>query len=398
MSDQNRRVNRQDLYEEVWLDPMVVVSSRYGMSDVGLAKVCRKLSIPIPGRGYWAQVKSGRVMKKAPLPKVDEAKLPTLYLRRISDEKADAHKADKAQSKEIREAITKIVVPAGLSDPHPLVKAAERRLKQKTGWTDHKGLRSAPKEVLNLSVTPSSLDRALLITDTLVKEMAARGFEVGCGAGGGMTVFEIAGTQVHFELSEYVRRSKHIPTEAEERARKRYWDRRLHHGGSVSEFPHIPDYDYTPSGVLTVTAGSWPAHSWKDTERTPLEQRLGEVVAGFITTAREIRQRNEEARISKERRELAQQRYEDAKARRENEQTQFDCFRADAQKWEEAVRLRGYVRAIEESALQNDAMTQELSKWIVWARAKADWMDPLILVSDPVLDAPEPQPPRMWEL
>jgi len=61
-------VDRETLYAEVWAEPVKVVAQRYGLSDVGLAKICKKLHIPIPSRGYWAKVKVGRVMKKVLLP------------------------------------------------------------------------------------------------------------------------------------------------------------------------------------------------------------------------------------------------------------------------------------------------------------------------------------------
>jgi len=32
----------------------------FGISDVGLAKRCRRLGIPVPGRGYWARVDAGQ--------------------------------------------------------------------------------------------------------------------------------------------------------------------------------------------------------------------------------------------------------------------------------------------------------------------------------------------------
>ena len=61
-------VSREALYEEVWTDPVTVVAPRYGLSDVGLVKICRKLGVPVPARGYWAQVKAGRPARKVPLP------------------------------------------------------------------------------------------------------------------------------------------------------------------------------------------------------------------------------------------------------------------------------------------------------------------------------------------
>jgi hypothetical protein len=61
------RYNREDLYEKVWSQPMRILAKEYGISDVGLAKVCRKLEVPVPGRGYWAKKAAGRVVPKKPI-------------------------------------------------------------------------------------------------------------------------------------------------------------------------------------------------------------------------------------------------------------------------------------------------------------------------------------------
>jgi len=61
-------VSREALYEAVWADAVTVVAPRYGLSDVGLVKICKKLGIPVPPRGYWAKVKARRPTHKLPLP------------------------------------------------------------------------------------------------------------------------------------------------------------------------------------------------------------------------------------------------------------------------------------------------------------------------------------------
>lgn len=58
METADRSVDRETLYNEVWTEPVSVVAPRYGLSDVGLAKICRSLAIPLPSRGYWAKVKA----------------------------------------------------------------------------------------------------------------------------------------------------------------------------------------------------------------------------------------------------------------------------------------------------------------------------------------------------
>lgn len=47
--------NRKELYEKVWSKPVVKVAEEYGVSDVAIAKVCRKLSVPVPGRGLLGE-------------------------------------------------------------------------------------------------------------------------------------------------------------------------------------------------------------------------------------------------------------------------------------------------------------------------------------------------------
>ena len=65
-------VSPEALYKEVWTDPVTAVAPRYGLSDVGLVKICKKLRIPVPERGYWAKVKAGRPTRKVPLPVLAE--------------------------------------------------------------------------------------------------------------------------------------------------------------------------------------------------------------------------------------------------------------------------------------------------------------------------------------
>jgi hypothetical protein len=63
--------NRVDLYNEVWNQPLVKLSRKYGISDVRLGKVCRKLKIPHPGRGFWAKKAVGQAVEQVPLPQFE---------------------------------------------------------------------------------------------------------------------------------------------------------------------------------------------------------------------------------------------------------------------------------------------------------------------------------------
>jgi ankyrin repeat protein len=74
-SELMRRYNRDELYEKVWSEPTRIVAKGYGVSDVWLAKVCKWLKVPTPGRGYWAKKNAGKpVRNRPPLPTIKSTK------------------------------------------------------------------------------------------------------------------------------------------------------------------------------------------------------------------------------------------------------------------------------------------------------------------------------------
>lgn len=83
--DTKQPVSREALYEEVWTDPVTKVAQRYGLSDVGLAKLCRSLAIPLPERGHWAKVKAGKKVARIPLRKAVDGD-PAAYLAKVDVE------------------------------------------------------------------------------------------------------------------------------------------------------------------------------------------------------------------------------------------------------------------------------------------------------------------------
>lgn len=58
---------REELYDLVWSTPLKNLAPQYNVSDVGLAKACRKAGIPLPPRGYWEKLRLGKPVVKAAL-------------------------------------------------------------------------------------------------------------------------------------------------------------------------------------------------------------------------------------------------------------------------------------------------------------------------------------------
>lgn len=62
------RFTRLELYNLVWSQPVSTLAALYGVSDVGLAKACRRADIPVPERGYWAKFTAARPTERRSLP------------------------------------------------------------------------------------------------------------------------------------------------------------------------------------------------------------------------------------------------------------------------------------------------------------------------------------------
>jgi hypothetical protein len=64
---QAKSLTREQLYELVWRSPVTNVAKDMGISDVALAKRCRREEVPLPPRGYWAKMAAGQTPLKSPL-------------------------------------------------------------------------------------------------------------------------------------------------------------------------------------------------------------------------------------------------------------------------------------------------------------------------------------------
>lgn len=394
MKNRGTPVSREALYEEIWTDPVTAVAQRYGLSDVGLVKICKKLRIPVPGRGYWAKLKAGRPRPKTPLPALAAGARTPSGPTPLSEQEAALRVKVQDVLLRTRQSQPTINVPAELVDPHPLVRAASARLRQRDGWEHPAGVRGAPKEVLDIQVTRSRLDRALRLMDTLLKTLEPSGFTVRMNAEKGETLLMGGGTTLSISIIEQVVRTAHTPTRNEKQARDRYYASLR--GGARVEYPHIPEFDWHANGRLTLNVGGWPSRKWNDTERSLIDTRLPGIVATIVSLAETKRAKEEE----KERRQRA---YDEALTRhkaqvrtRKHERRELRALFRDARRLQRANRLREFIAAVEDHARQAGELTAEKQQWIAWASAKADWVDPLVRRSDPILDTPEPEAPSYW--
>jgi len=63
----HRDMSREELFALVWEKPTQEVAKDLGVSDVAVGKLCVRLQVPKPPRGYWAKVEAGQIPRRPPL-------------------------------------------------------------------------------------------------------------------------------------------------------------------------------------------------------------------------------------------------------------------------------------------------------------------------------------------
>lgn len=389
-------LTRQDLYELVWSKPLVELAKDFGLSDVALAKRCRKLAIPVPGRGYWARIAAGQAPRQPPLKNREEQPLDYSALSFSAPqepaENQDSKPPESAEEVALRERIS-VLQPTLGSDHNPASPAVKRTaLLLKRPWlreiTWGRGEKSGP--VTRIDTSSLVADRALRLADQLLvsakqvdwpfqappetdesKTRHGRQYdqlpatpEYGC--------LLAKGEPLTFRIDERHRQVDHVLTDYEKEQRRR---------GHLC-FP--PKWDLVPTGQLRLHLlhmnSNLAIKTWRDSARRPLEEQINTVLLGFLDEALRIKERREEQR----REEIERMRREELRWRQSERRSAnaklIHALEAQAGAWLRARTLRSYLRALKQ-ALGDRKVEASLNKtpvdFLAWATHYVDQLDPL---------------------
>jgi hypothetical protein len=162
--------------------PMARLANKYGLSDVGLAKICKKNGIPRPGRGYWARMQARQKVQRITLPKKDidcTIEIRANPFHDLGPEQKEIAMKEASLAKQRKE---RIVVPETLRNSHPLVKQSAEVLKSSEPNINGIIEPSNREDCLHIWVTKKNLSRALRIMDSLVKALEDGGYQVSLAA------------------------------------------------------------------------------------------------------------------------------------------------------------------------------------------------------------------------
>ncbi len=361
-------LKRDDLYKLVWSEPVHTLAKNYGLSDVGLAKICRRMGVPLPGRGYWTMKRSGKTMPVTPLPPAKETTVREVRIyrreRKVRQESL-AEEPEIIKNERLPEKL--ITVAQRLYKPDVLTEITEKALR-KAEPDDWGRLRVHGQGCLDIRVSRSSVHRALLIFDSLIKALKERGYVVSAKPRG--TKISILEEQIEIRLVESTKRSDRVLTR-EELIKKE----------SDPHFYFHNRYLYTPTGKLSIVTGYYGSQTLcSDGKKHVLEDTLNECVIGLIKIALEMK----EIRVKREREHIA---WEEARLKREEEErklreeeARFKALLKDATDWNNSELIKQYIDAIEKTVIGKNGDIEsgvKMQAWLEWAEGKANLLDPI---------------------
>ena len=370
----------------VWSKPVTKWSKEFGLSDVGFAKICKKMKVPLPGRGYWAMVQKGLKLTRPILKPIHDSKQSVVEIRKRTLDVVKSKSADEDDPLVLFEKLpeNKIVVPERLHSPHPLVKATEAFLKSrdvdKYGRIMNHGL-----SCFNVRVSKALLPRTMIIMNTIIKELEKREMKIFIRERRPPnTILSIKGEELEIGIEEPSGKVEHQKTKSELEDAKRY----------PSLYAHTT-YDYKPSGKLrlfidTYTRGAM-RRSWHDSESKKIEDRLNEIFIGFIKVADEIKQdRLTSEKEEKERLERIRL-YEEIQRQKAEEEKRINVLLKQVNSWSQSDAIKNFINHVKTAAIEKYGKIEEesdLGKWLTWANLQAQRLDPIskLICANKILD------------
>jgi len=281
-----------------------------------------------------------------------------------------------------KESFPEVVIASDLENLHPLVKKTRAHLHEL--WSDKKWDERTERKRLDARIFETSLDRALVFLDALVRGVEAQGLKFRSELDdptvqkrlekanwgnrpnvSGCCWVEASGERVQFSLREGTKRV--ILTDKE----KSQWQYRNWNDVPSGSFTFSIDSGYGFAGRTT----------WRDGKIQRLEQFLGEIVACFPLVGSRMRERRlaeeeaakRRAAIDEMRGRLYQQKSQESRA--------VDKLFESFEQFRKAEALREFLEACRSKIIAIHGSPPDpvsrLGLWLRWVQARADMIDPL---------------------
>lgn len=345
------KIYREELYRRVWETPVSRLAKEFDISDVGLAKACRKHEIPLPPAGYWTKLRHGKVVSKPELPN-----------RAPVEIQLKAHRFRSASSMKKRAdtpTISVDVQPTQSPEQLSPFTAATRRKLLKTKPDVYGFVGCAEPGLFDCRIGAGEIELVCHLLDAIEKALPQ--VNVKLVKGKERLEVEHEGQSLTFKLVEQCTRTEYVV-------------RDKHYKGWEGK-----DYVYTFPGTFSLEINGYfeGRKRWADGKRASLSQKLGDFVLGLVAAAQALKQRAIEHEV--QRRRFA----EDARLREEREQERrsIEDFRqkllAEATASRESEMILAYLQRVQAQLGDTaNGLGPHAKDWLDLAHRLAGHLDP----------------------
>jgi hypothetical protein len=349
------KIGRQELYDLVWSKPVVQVAKDFGISDVAVGKICKKLNIPKPGLGYWAKKRHGKRNRQTPLPKLKSGDPETFTIKgsmdpnlNLTSELIEKQKAFESTSSH------KITVKKTLHNPHSLVEQTLQRRKAYDIRSYHEWRKLPPG--LTMSVSKESFSRAIRIMDALIKALEKRGYTTTAKSGyDGYTAVIIDEGEIKFDIFEF---SKKIPNPKK--------SERLFESETILE----------PTGRLSLRIQNYFAgqRTISDGKTQKLEDCLSKFILLLVKTSEIKKIRTQKAAEREKLREEERQKEQEIALKKQQKEDMLNQLFTNADTWNKCKQVREYIAGV-----RDNSDGDEMNSWVFWASRQVEGIESKLL-------------------
>ncbi len=358
-------LTREELHDLIWSLPATKLAADFGVSDVAVAKRCRKLNVPRPARGYWAKIEAGHKPKKPPLP---------------------ASPADAFAEQVLQPIASSIALPAETEILHPVAVQFLAAIKSSALSHDKQRVHLKEPEFPEADISKAQAPRAAGVLQTLFTLVESRGIPFRKNQGkydGGY--FRKGNDRLHFKIEEELIDKPASPGR-----------RRNHYSNWQQQENKVAGGRLTFS-VNPENYGKQQEKRWSESEKMPLEAIVAAMAKEICRHFMELQKRHaaevierEKQRVEAEIRWKKHQEEEAIRIEQEKKRKHAAALEAVARNREEdllkAAEWWRLHRGIDDfiadcerrwRAAQSGELSPEQQAWLAWAREVATGVSPL---------------------
>ena len=376
-----RLLSRDELYEAVWAKPRSELAKDFGVSDVAIAKQCKRARIPMPTAGYWAKVQHGKKAARTALPLRLPGRPSTIAI-------GESLEASLWRGFDPNVAI---VEPTFLEDIDAQVAAAMTIIGRVRATRDLSAPHSALARVLaNEAHRRAKFEEHHWDSDRPLFGDAEHQRQLRIFNSLACALWHLSVSSEVFDYKEWIRG----------KGESHQLRLRMYFGGAALEVAFLSSGAASPDAgrrrrplpgmalqMVTSSEGA-PAKTWTDQGATKLEGQLGEIVAALLRDAEELMRRaacNRHSwlleqrqmhfdKLAAEREEFERRRLAEIAARKAKIRDGIIALAADQRAAEDIRAMVGRLRA---SHSGEGSASARFSAWCEEALALADQLDPM---------------------